>query len=127
MLRVEDTLKEKDEIKINDYLRGQVSNYIYQVKAGSKPIAVESVQTRYIDEAVDMIKKEQLYIHVEDVEGYPEWKTIFIYKYKYLIDIIKNLPRAPRTPYDHWVLGKAFGYSEHAIEEFVKSKNVEQV
>lgn len=71
-----------------------------------------------------MVNKKQLHIHIEDVEGYPEWKTIFIYKYKFLIDIIKSLPHAPQTPYEHWVLGKVFRYSEHAIEEFAEGRKV---
>lgn len=111
-------------IKINDYVRGQIDNYVYLVQAGAKPIAIQGLQTRYVDEAMEMVKKKQLNIYVEDVEGYPEWKTIFIYKYIYLIDIIKNLPHKPKTPYDHWVLGKAFGYSDDAIREFVEGKNV---
>lgn len=40
-------------------------------------------------------------MYVEDVKDYKEWKTIFIYKHSYLIDIIKNLPNSPQTPYEH--------------------------
>ena len=36
-----------------------------------------------------------------------------------MLEIIKALPHNPKTVYDHWVLGKAFGYSDESIGEFL--------
>lgn len=46
-------------------------------------------------------------------------KTIWIYKEKYMLEIIKNLPEQPKTVFDHWILGKAFGYSDESIKKFI--------
>lgn len=101
---------------------GNFTSYCYQVKTGSKPIAFVCLQTRYINTAVENAKEKYLLkTHIEDIENYPEWKTLYIYKHDYLLDIIKNLPNNPQTPYEHWVLGKACGYSDDAIGEFIEN------
>lgn len=50
------------------------------------------------------------------------WVTFWGYKYPHILEVIKNMPQAPKTVYDHWVLGKLFGYDEVAIQEFVQTK-----
>ena len=37
-----------------------------------------------------------------------------------MLEIIKSLPENPTTNYEHWILGKAFGYSDGAIKEFLE-------
>lgn len=46
--------------------------------------------------------------------------ALWIYKDKFMIKVIKSLPDEPNSMYDHWVLGKAFGYSEESIREFCR-------
>lgn len=113
---------------INDsYLTGRITgsidNYCYHVKTGTKPIAVIGLQTRYVDIVKEEIKnKYELNVHIEEVEGYDGWKTLYVYKHDYLIHIIKSMPHIPQTPYDHWVIGKACGYSDDAIGEFINER-----
>ena len=35
---------------------------------------------------------------------------------------IKSSPDQPNTPYDHWILGKMFGYPDEEIRDFIKSQ-----
>ncbi|GMQ60309.1 hypothetical protein AN1V17_47090 [Vallitalea sediminicola] len=108
--------------KMSDAIKIQVLDYIEHVQCGTKPIALMNLQSRYVDEAKNLINSIGLNLHVEDVKDYDEWKVIYIYKHSYLIDIIKNLPDSPQTPYEHWILGKACGYSDEAIGEFVEGR-----
>lgn len=63
-------------------------------------------------------EKQKLYFYVEYlVEG---WVNIYIFKYLFLKDVIKELPEQPKTIYDHWILGKAFGYSDDSISKFIE-------
>lgn len=102
---------------------GEINTYCYQVKCGSKPMAFMNLKTSYIDLVTKYINDNYgLNVYIQEVKDYPEWITLFIYKHGYLIEIIKNLPEQPQTPYEHWILGKACGYSDDAIGEFIKSK-----
>ena len=70
------------------------------MKCGSKPMAFFELQDRY----VDLVKEEILneynlnVYYIQDIENYDGWKIVYIYKYDYLLDIIKNLPDTPQTP-----------------------------
>lgn len=104
---------------MNDYLKAQIDNYCYAVKTG-KPTAVVAIQERYLKEAREIVKEYQLKAYVEDLSD--DWKTLWIYKDDYLIEIIKKMPEQPKDVYDHWVLGKIFGYSDGSIKEFLETK-----
>lgn len=104
-------------------IEGEIRTYCLQIKCGSKPMAVTNIKTVYVDIVTNYIKeKYNLNVYTQDIENYPECKNIFIYKHDYLIDIVKSLPEKPQTPYEHWIVGKACGYSDEAIGEFIKSK-----
>jgi len=103
---------------MNDSLKSKIDVYCYMVSRG-KPAAMLAVQDRYIDEAMKQITKNNLMLLVEDLcEG---WKTVWIYRNAYMEEIIKCLPEEPKTAYEHWVLGKAFGYSDEVIAEFIRT------
>lgn len=86
-----------------------------------KPCACEAIQNRFADEAVKRIEKTfELKAYTEEL--YPGWKTIWVYKDEYMLEVIKLLPEEPKTIFDHWVLGKAFGYSDEAIKNFLETK-----
>lgn len=105
--------------KVNPVIKGQILNYCESVSLGIKTIAMLPVQARYIHEISEYIQKNQkLYCYVEPLAE--EWVNIFIFKYSFLEDIIKELPEQPKTIYDHWILGKAFGYSDESIATFIK-------
>jgi hypothetical protein len=84
-----------------------------------KPIALIAIPDREIDQAKKIIKSINLkYELINLCDG---WKSLYIYKYKYFNSIIKELPDNPKTIYEHWILGKAFGYSDSSIGEFLKT------
>lgn len=105
---------------MDDIITGTVDLYCYMVERG-KPCSCEAIQDRYTGEIIKRVEKSfGLKTYVEDLT--PEWKTIWIYKDDYMLEIIKSLPKEPKTVFDHWILGKAFGYSDEAIKNFLKSK-----
>lgn len=108
---------------INDAIKMQIYIYCQAVQTGNKPVANMLLQTRYIDKAKKIILKHGLNLYVENIKENENWKSIFIYKHKYLIDIIKNIPDNPTTIYEHWILGKLFGYSDEAIGEFINTNS----
>ena len=86
-----------------------------------KPCACEAIQDRYVNETAQRIKsKNRLQVYIENLA--PGWKTVWAYKEDYMLEIIKSLPEKPKTVFDHWVLGKAFGYSDEAIKNFLETK-----
>ncbi len=101
---------------MNNILKEKINNYCYQVETG-KPIANLPIQKRYIIQALKIIKEYGLKSYEENSAA--GWSILWIFKRGYLLEVINNLPEKPKTVYDHWVLGKAFGYSDEAIEEFL--------
>lgn len=106
-----------------EYYRGQLSVYCYEISKGTKPVAMIPVKTIYVEQLKEYVEKEKLYVSVEEVKGYPEWSTVYIFRDKYLKDVIKNAPDTPNSIYDHWVLGKLFGYSNADIKAYVSKLN----
>ena len=104
---------------MNEFLKGQIYTYCELVIRG-KPAAIISIQDRYIEIAIDIVKSNKLYYLLEELTE--EWKVLWIYKERYMEEIIKKMPEEPKTVYDHWVLGKIFGYSDEAIKEYLETK-----
>jgi hypothetical protein len=105
---------------MNDFIITKIDLYCDLVQKG-KPCACEAIQERYFEEVDKRIKNLfGLKTYVEDLA--PEWKTIWIYRYEFMLEIIKLLPEEPKTTFEHWVLGKAFGYSDEAIKNFLETK-----
>ncbi|HEY8803994.1 MAG TPA: hypothetical protein VIM42_02610 [Clostridium sp.] len=117
-------IKENSMEENADYLTGvifgQLNAFCYMVEKGCKPVAMMSLQNRYIDKAKEIVKE------IDNLKFYSEylcegWATIYIYKHDYLLEVIKNSPKDHVTVYDHWVLGKMFGFSDDEIGKFVES------
>lgn len=98
---------------------GQLMVYCYEISKGTKPVAVLVIKTKYTTEALGYIENEGLICSVRIMTKYPEWSSIYIYKDKYLEEIINNAPEEPNSVYDHWILGKLFGYSDAEIKKFI--------
>jgi len=107
-------------INIPEFVKGQVSAYCYMIQRG-KPSAILPIQNRYIDELQRYIES-QYGLHVYAEELTEEWTTLWIYKDSYMLKIIQGLPHKPETVFDHWVLGKIFGYSDEAIGKCLRSQ-----
>lgn len=103
----------------DDWFNGQIDSYCYMVSRG-KPAALMPVQKRNISSLKSMI------VNTYNLKTYEQpldkqWVSLWIYKKDFMLEIIKCLPEKPKTIFDHWVLGKAFGFSDEAIEEFIKN------
>lgn len=102
---------------MNDYLDGQIEAYCYMVKNG-KPAAMLPIQERYIDDAIEKVTSiSNLNTFIEELSD--GWRVLWIYNYPHIKEIIKSSQQAPDTLFNHWVLGKLFGYSEEAINEYL--------
>lgn len=113
---------------MNELIKMKIDMQCEFVKRG-KPCACESIQDRYFIEA-SIIIIEEYKLKTYSVCLADGWKTIWIYKDNFMLEIIESLPDKPITNYDHWILGKAFGYSDGAIKEFIESKggnNIEEI
>ena len=101
--------------------RAEIDAYCYMVQRG-KPAAMVSIQERHLKEAVALVTDlYQLKVYTENlVEG---WTTLWIYRYPHILEVIKSVPQVPDTVFDHWLLGKLFGYEEVAIQEFLGTKH----
>jgi hypothetical protein len=106
---------------LNDFLKGQINCYCEAVKRDMKPMALLPVQDRYLEEIENFVRDEEK-LNLCSKKLCDGWVSVFIYKYEYLKDVIEELPEHPKTVYEHWILGKAFGYSDNSIEDFVNSK-----
>ena len=97
--------------------KGEIRTYCYMVQTG-KPAALIPFQERHVDAAVVFVTVELgLSTYIEKLaEG---WVSFWIYKYPHILEVIKTTPQAPKTTFDHWVLGKLFGYEEVVIQEFI--------
>ena len=107
----------------NGCLLGEITAYAYMVRNG-KPAALVSVQTRYIDAAIETIESHKLYHHHAHLaEG---WVEMWMYKTPTMKEIIECLPSVPTTAFDHWVLGKLFGYSDTEIYTFIMKQKLKR-
>lgn len=79
------------------------------------------------DQAVSAIKfvhkTFHLMVHIQDLND-PDWQTLWVYKHPHVLEVIKSLPRVPKTVFDHWILGKLFGYDETAIQSYLKANQL---
>ena len=101
---------------------GKIFAYCELVQEG-KPAAMLPIQVRYENEAKIVIQNYGLNDYIEQLAD--GWLTLWIYKLPHILEIIKSMPQAPKTTYEHWVLGKLFGYSEEAIRDFINLNFVE--
>lgn len=102
---------------MSERVLGTLEAYCYMVRRGGKPAANVPLQDRYLEEARAVVEQHGLQCHVEELA--PGWKTVWVYRFPHILEVIKAVRQAPETAFDHWVLGKLFGYSEEAIQAFV--------
>jgi hypothetical protein len=105
---------------MNNYTSGQINIYCQSVFSGCKPCALFPLQDRYVEEVKKQINGNALFVYAEFL--YEGWQTVWIYKLSFMLEIIKALPKEPKSAFDHWVLGKAFGYSDSQISEYIRFK-----
>ncbi|MGY3717172.1 hypothetical protein ACWE42_16800 [Sutcliffiella cohnii] len=101
---------------IPDCIKEQIRTHCEFVKTG-KPASSIAIQERFIDDVITLVDSYNLFQYIEPL--YEGWKTIWIYRYSHILEVIKESPQVPKTKYDHWVLGKLFGYDEASIQDFL--------
>ncbi len=104
-----------DNSKLDDFNMARLEAYSQMVERGAKPAAVTTIQTRKIEAAKAFLDSQNVKYFIEDVEKDSTWKVIWIYKHDHTKEVIESLPESPKTVFDHWALGKLFGYSDEAI------------
>ena len=101
-------------------LRAVISTHAYMCIKG-KPTSVVSVQTRYIKKAIDVVKSHNLKYHIKKLAD--GWCELWMYDNPIMKEIIECTPDKPASNYDHWILGKLFGYSDEKIFEFMNKQD----
>ncbi|HEY5563425.1 MAG TPA: hypothetical protein VIK72_17025 [Clostridiaceae bacterium] len=110
---------EEDANYLTGVIFGQLNAFCYVIKTGCKPVAMMPMQDRYLEQVKKTIEgTDGLKFYSEYLcEG---WTTVYIYKHEYLLEVIKSSPSKPKTAYDHWVLGKMFGFSDEEIGKYIE-------
>lgn len=106
---------------MKEFILNRIDFNCDMVKKG-KPCSCEAVHDRYVNKSIEIINRFNLKAYVEELSD--GWRTIWIYKDDYMLEVIKQLPEQPKTIYDHWILGKAFGYSDEAIKNYIQTKTL---
>jgi hypothetical protein len=104
--------------RISQNLLHESLTYCELVRTGIKPVACINCQKRYVDAVISLVASETLLSHVE--QNGLDWKVVYMFKDDIMIEIIKELPEKPQSLFEHWVCGKAFGYSDSSIIDFIK-------
>lgn len=98
---------------------GEIDANCYMVQRG-KPAAMIPVQERFLDTVTQVITETHgLSVYVEGLAL--GWANVWVYQYPHILHVIKALQQGPETVFEHWILGKLFGYSEEAIQDFLRS------
>ncbi len=102
---------------------GQLAAYCYMVERG-KPAAMIPIKKSQVKSAIKFVKEiSELMVHTEEISD-SDWQIFWVYKHPHILEVIKSLPRVPRTVFDHWVLGKLFGYDETSIQSYLKANQL---
>lgn len=105
-------------IPLHESRQGEISAYCLMVDRG-KPAAVLPIKSAEIPAAYDWVTR------VHNCKAYfeplaPRWMSLWIYKRPFMLEVIRRAPQKPKGLLDHWYLGKLFGYSDEAIEEYLR-------
>lgn len=94
----------------------------YEVNRRVKPCSLQTIKRQEICKVEEIIKKEGLCLYTQSLTD--EWVAVYIYKHPHILNVIQGSPDAPNSIYDHWILGKLFGYDEQSIHEFLETRNL---
>lgn len=106
---------------MNDFLNAQITEHCDLINKGCKPASLIPYQERYHKEVIEIVKDAGLLFSANVNDN--GWADIYIFKNPILRYLIKDLPRKPKTPADHFLLGSFFGYDVEAICHFI-TKNI---
>lgn len=100
---------------------GRISCLAYEVKRGTKPVAEITVPLDRVPIILEEIKAEDLFFHVSACGT--THANIFLCIHSHLLDVVKHLngEEDKDACFAAWAWGKAFGYSEAVIAEFISN------
>jgi hypothetical protein len=101
---------------------GRLSCLIYEVKVGSKALAEIIIEKN--DLAGLQADLEQAGVLFHTAPSGPDHTTVWICRHPHVLTVLKHLrgEQLDDQVFKTWAWGKAFGYSEEAIESFISSK-----
>lgn len=105
---------------MNKFTEGQLTEQAQMVSNGCKPMSIMPIKSVDFMEAMNLIDSENVSFSAEVLAH--GWITIFIYKDEALLEVIKDLPKEPKTAADHYLMGALCGYSNESICKFIKEK-----
>lgn len=111
--------RERDFILAEGFALGGFDAACSEVERGSKPAACSLIPTRWLQQATEIARQHHCNVLVKQ-NAQEGWSDIWIYCHEHLRDVIESVPQRPDSPFDHWILGKLFGYSEAEIARFVQ-------
>ena len=97
----------------------QVQSQTYMIQRG-KPCSCVGIKIKERADVTTYLDSQDIRYHFEELS--PGWCTLWLYDHEFMLEVIKASPDTPRTVYDHWILGKMFGYSDEAIKKFCADK-----
>ena len=108
---------------LSDWLHAELVTYCHWVELGDKPLAIIQLQQRYHEAVIKYLNNYQP--HIKYVINFctDGWLTLILYKYDHMRIIYDYLPDEPNSIFDHWLIGKACGYSDKAIEQYLHKNN----
>lgn len=102
---------------MNDFLTAQLTEHIQMVQRGCKPASMLQYQERYHADVTNMVRKAGLFYKATLSDH--KWGVIIIYKNPRLSLVINELPKEPKTPAEHYLLGALFGYDTDSICNYI--------
>jgi hypothetical protein len=98
---------------------GILAHYIGEVNLGTKPIAEIPVNNMYATQLLEEVKASGLLFHTS-----PRGTThtaIYLCIFPHLLAVVKHMigEESNENVFNAWAWGKAFGYSENAIADYI--------
>ena len=102
--------------------------HIYLINRGVRDCAWLDCKLNMYSKVCEKLDKNKLKHYDDEVNTGSNFlgvvKRIFIYKYEHQLNLFKFCLPFPRTYEKHYILGKLFGYSDKAIEEFLSRQEI---
>jgi len=104
---------------------GRILTYCECVRTETKLLAEALVNRRDIDWVKRLIANEGC-LFIVDYAHSKDYVEVHLFKHSWVRQILEERKRkdAPRGALDNWITGKLFGYSDNAIAEFLREKDL---
>ncbi|MFC2169909.1 hypothetical protein ACFLRM_05025 [Acidobacteriota bacterium] len=99
-----------------------MSNQIYLINAGVRPIALAMVMNEHLERLLKFARDEKLF-YILDPRGETH-TSIYMFKHEYLKHVVNASLKRPHDEKTvvHWYAGKMFGYSDVEIKSHVEKE-----